>query len=190
MLLVILIAVLIAFYPFSQNHFFSPSHPDLLFMISHASFQHLAINILSILMVWLMAHKTGQKETRMLGVFLASSLVSLFIPLMFEQPVIGASAGIYGMIGYLLPDLTAVVPLPISYAVFFGVVLFENGLAANPWSKLFHAFGLTLGVVLRYMFDIHSINLKKTASSLGLGTDYYSLLGLGYPHGYVVYRLK
>ena len=167
--------VLIAFYPFSQSHFFSPSHPDLLFMISHASQKHLAINVLSIILVWLMAHKVGQKESKMFTVFLASSLVSLFIPIMFEQPVIGASAGIYGMVGYLLPDLMSVVPLPISYGIFFGVILLEGGLSINPWSKLFHAFGLTLGIVLRYMFDVHSLNLKKTASSLGLGTDYYSL---------------
>lgn len=188
MLLVILMAVLIAFFPFSQSHFFSPAHPDLLFMISHASQKHLAINVLSVLLVWLMAHKAGQKESKLFTVFLASSIISLFIPIMFEQPVIGASAGIYGMVGYLLPDLMAIVPLPISYGIFFGVILLEGGLAINPWSKLFHAFGLTLGIVLRYMFDVHSVNLKKTAASLGLGTDYYSLLGLGYPHGYVVYK--
>jgi membrane associated rhomboid family serine protease len=187
-LILILAVLLIAFFPFSASHFFSPSHPDVLFMISHASQSHLAMNIIALLLVWLMAQKTGESEARLIGVFFATSLVPLFIPLMFAQPIIGASAGVYGMIGYLLPDLIGAVPLPVSYTVLLPMILFEDCFMCNPWSKLFHVFGLTLGVVFRYMFDVNSISLKRTAMQLNLGTDYYSLLSLGYPHGYVAYK--
>ena len=189
MLILILAVFLIAFFPFSAGHFFSPSHPDPLFMVSHASQSHLALNLVALLLVWLLAHRTGEDERRLLGVFFASSVVPLFIPVMFAQPIIGASAGIYGMIGYLLPDLVGVVPLPLSYAALLPMILFEECFTCKAWSKLFHIFGLTLGLVFRYMFDINSIALKRTALKLNLGTDYYSLLSLGYPHGYVTYRL-
>lgn len=146
------------------------------------------MNIVALMLVWLMAHKAGEDERRLIGVFFASSVIPLFIPLMFAQPVIGASAGVYGMIGYLLPDLIGVVPLPLSYVSLLPLILFEGCFMCNPWSKLFHIFGLTLGLVFRYMFDVNSIALKKTALQLNLGTDYYSLLSLGYPRGYVEYQ--
>lgn len=158
-------------------------------MFSHASYTHLAINVLSLVIVWLMAQKAGESEVRLLAVFFSSSLLSLFIPLLFKQPVIGASAGIYGMVGYLLPDLVEVVPLPASYALFFLVILFENGLSANPWSKLFHAFGLTLGIVFRYMFDVRKIKLRENASKLGLGLDDYAMKGVGYPRAEIKYKV-
>ncbi|MBR9689859.1 MAG: hypothetical protein GOV01_03120, partial [Candidatus Altiarchaeota archaeon] len=80
MLVLILATLLIAFFPFSSAHFFSPSHPDILFMISHASTTHLAMNVLALLVVWLMAQKTEEKESRLVGVFVTSSVIPLFIP--------------------------------------------------------------------------------------------------------------
>ena len=188
MLLLILGILLITFYPFSASHFFSPSHPDPLFMISHASWSHLILNVISLLLVWLMAYRNNKDEKKLIAVFIGTSVISLFIPAMFGQPVIGASAGIYGMIGYLLPDLVGMIPLPISYGVFFAMILFEDCFTCNTWTKLFHIFGLTLGLIFRYMFDINNLSLKSTARKLNLGTDPYSLMGLGYPLGYVKYK--
>ncbi|MBR9680819.1 MAG: rhomboid family intramembrane serine protease [Candidatus Altiarchaeota archaeon] len=158
----------------------------MLFMISHASFEHLGMNLISLVLVWLMAHKVNEREGRLLGVFFASSILPLFIPILFSQPIIGASAGVFGMIGYLLPDMQNVIPLPVSYFLMFPVILLEGCFLCNPWSKLFHIFGLTIGVILHYMFDMHSLGLRKTALKLSLGSDYYSLIGLGY---HVTYNL-
>ena len=157
-------------------------------MISHASWTHLIMNVISLLIIWLMAHRTNESEKRLILVFIGTSIVSLFIPIMFSQPVIGAAAGIYGMIGFLLPDLVNLVPLPFSYALFFLIILFEGCFTCNAWTKLFHAFGLTIGLVFRYIFVDINKGLKQTAKSLNLGTDYYSLMGLGYPLEYVSYK--
>gem|GEM_PF-3512976 len=184
MIILILAVLLVAFFPYSTGHFFSQSHPDLLFMISHASINHLNMNLLSLLLVWLMAHKIGEDEKKLLEIFVGSSILPLFISILFSQPIIGASAGVYGMIGYLLSDLQEVVPLPVSYFLLFPVILLEGCFLCNPWSKVFHVFGLTTGVVFHYMFDIHSIGLRKLATQLSLGVDRYSLLGMGYPVEY------
>ncbi|MBR9689494.1 MAG: hypothetical protein GOV01_01175, partial [Candidatus Altiarchaeota archaeon] len=127
---------------------------------------------------------------RLVGVFVASSVIPLFIPILFSQPIIGASAGVYGMIGYLLPDMVGVIPLPFSYALMLPVILLESCFTCNPWGKLFHIFGLTIGVVLHYMFDMHSLNLRKTAIQLSMGTDYYALRGLGYQVEYNLPTIK
>ncbi len=188
MLLLILGILLIAFYPFSKFHFFSPSHPDPLFMISHSSWVHLTLNLISLLLVWLLANRNDEDEKKLIAVFIGASTISLFIPVMFGQSVIGASAGIYGMIGYLLPDLIGMIPLPFSYGIFLIMILSEGCFTCNAWTKLFHIFGLTLGIVFRYMFDVNKLKLKETARQLNLGTDFYSLMGLGYPLGYVKYK--
>ncbi len=190
MKLLLLAVLLVAFYPYSQSHYFSSSHPDPLFLISHATPRHLAFNVLSLFLVWLIAEKVGESETRLLLVFFGASYLSLFIPVLFGQPVIGASAGIYAMVGYLLPSLVGLLPLYVSYLLFFPIILLEDCFLCNPWGKLFHIFGLTLGVLFHYFFDYHAFNLRKTAMTLGLGVDYYSLKGWGYPTGYVVYKIK
>jgi len=188
-LILALALVLVAFHLWTGPFVFSPSNPSLLFMLSHSSDSHLLTNVLSLVLVWLMAQRTGESEKRLLVVFLVSSLVPLFIPVLFGQPIIGASAGVYGMIGYMLPDFVGVVPLGVSYAALFPLILLEGCFMCKPWGKLFHIFSLTLGVVLHYAWDIHSIGLQKSALSMRLGTDEYSLMGLGYPSGYVEVQL-
>jgi len=189
MYLILLLLVMIILYPFSLNHFFSPSHPDLLFIFAHSSTSHLLMNSLSIFLLYLISWKLHINEKKLIMAFLLTSFASLFISYLFDLPVLGSSVGIYGMVGFILPELSAIVPLWLSYSLIFLGILMETA-HGLPWEKLFHIFGLTFGVVVRFFLDYRNIAYMRNLISMGY--DRYALIGVGYfPGSYVVeYKIK
>lgn len=174
------LTMIIAF-PFSRLLFFSPTHPNPLFLFAHESLTHLGVNLFSLMLVWLVSKKTGTRQKRLLFSFFSASFATLLFSLMFDLPIIGASVGIYGMIGYLIPEMIDKIPLHWSYSVLSLVIMFDGAINVRVWEKLFHFFGLTFGVVLRYMTDAKQMSLIKQMKSMGLGFDTYSSLGAAYP---------
>ena len=181
MILLLLGVIIVLLYPLSASLYFSPLHPNPFFLFGHESITHLGINIFSLMLVWLISKRTGVKQGRLLLTFFLSSFATLLFSLMFELPVIGASVGIYGMIGYLIPEMIDKIPLHWSYSVLSLLIVLDGGVAAKVWEKLFHFFGLTFGVVLRYMMDARQLLLIRQMSKMGMGFDTYSALGAAYP---------
>jgi len=181
MLILLLGLAMILAFPFSELLYFSPLHPNPLFLFAHESVSHLSINLFSLILVWLLSKRTGTKQSKLIFSFFLSSFATLIFSLMFNLPIIGASVGIYGMIGYLIPEMIGKIPLHWSYSVLSAIILFDGNLATKTWEKLFHFFGLTFGVVLRYMTDSKQISLIKQMKKLGMGFDTYSALGAAYP---------
>jgi len=191
MLLLLLGVVMLACYPFSTHLFSSPLHFNPLFMLAHESVTHLAINLLSLLLVWLISRRTGTRQGRLLLAFFTASLASLTMAFMFNLPIIGSSVGIYAMIGYLLPEMVSLAPLSLSYPAMSLLLFFESGITSKAWEKLFHWFGLTAGTVMHYMVDSRRLKLIKQMTNMGLGFDMYAVLGAAYPERTkLVYRLK
>ena len=181
MLLLLLGLSMIAAYPFSRALYFSPRHPSLFFLFAHESLTHLALNLFALILVWLISKRTGTRQSRLLLTFFVASFTSLVLSFMFDLPVIGASVGIYGMMGYLIPEMVDKIPLHWSYSALSLLILLDGGIAANAWEKLFHFFGLTFGVVLRYMTDSRRLSLIRQMGEMGMGFDVYSVLGAAYP---------
>ena len=181
MWLLLLGLIMVVAYPFSADLFFSPIHPNPLFLIAHESLPHLAINLFSIILVWLIARRTGTRQKNIIGTFFIASFASILFSWMFNLPVIGASVGIYGMIGYLLPEMVAWIPLHWSYSILSVLILFDGGLTANPWEKLFHFLGLNFGMVFKYMTDARRLSLMRQMRRMGMGFDMYAALGAAYP---------
>ena len=181
MLLLLLGVVIVALYPLSNLLYFSPIHPNPLFLFAHESITHLSINLFSLILVWLISKRTGVKQSRLLFTFFVASFATLVFSLMFDLPVIGASVGIYGMIGYLIPEMIDKVPLHWSYSVLSLLIILDGGIVAKVWEKLFHFFGLSFGVLLRYMMDARQLSLIKQMGKMGMGFDVYSVLGAAYP---------
>ena len=184
MWLLILLSLLLIFYPFSLNHFFSPAHPDPLFLFAHSSPTHLLTNFLSIFIIYLLSKKLHLNERRLFIVFFVTSFSTLFISLLFDLPVLGSSVGVYGMAGFILPELSLLVPVWLSYSILFLSILLTPS-SSLPWDKLFHVFGLTFGLVLRYFRDYRSILYISRLKDMGY--DRYAIIGIGYyPRSYVV----
>lgn len=168
-------------FPYSASLYFSPAHPNPLFLFAHESVAHLGINLFSLILVWLLSKKTETSQSKLLLSFLSASFATLLFSIMFNLPIIGASVGIYGMIGYLIPEMINKIPLHWSYFSLSILILFDGGLTTKVWGKLFHFFGLNFGVILRYMIDSRKISLINQMRKLGMGFDRYAALGAAYP---------
>ncbi|MBR9680121.1 MAG: rhomboid family intramembrane serine protease [Candidatus Altiarchaeota archaeon] len=180
MILLILFLSLVLLYPFSIGHAFSIASPDPLFMFSHLSWAHLAQNLFAFMIVLLISWKEKLDEFLLTISFFVTSIISLIFVYLFDTEIMGASVGIYGMFGFILPDLEPKIPLYLSYPCFLVLILLETCPACLPWEKLFHLFGLTLGILMRFMLDLREYKLKEQAAEMGYGLDYYSRKGFGY----------
>lgn len=180
MILFLLFLSLVLLYPFSAGHVFSVTNPDLLFMFSHLSLEHLGQNLLAFLVVLIISWREKLDQLLLTTSFFVTSIISLVFVYLFDTEIIGASVGIYGMFGFILPDLEPRIPLYLSYPVFLVIILLEACPACLPWEKLFHLFGLTLGILMRFMLDLREYKLKEQAAELGYGLDHYSRQGFGY----------
>ena len=183
MYLVILLILFLVFYPFSYRHFFSPSHPDIFFLFAHSSPSHFFTNFISVFLLWFISRKLKLNQKRLFIVFFVTSFSSLFLSYLFDLPVIGSSVGIYGMTGFILPELSIIVSPAISYTVLFLAILLAPSLI--PWGKVFHIFGFSFGVIARYFLDYRTISYLAALRSMGY--DYYSVRGTAYlPGSYMI----
>ncbi len=162
------------FFPYSSKHVFSPQHPDLLFIFSHANETHLLRNVLALFIAWIAANKARVNDKKVFAIFFLSFIPAILLSLLFDIPILGASVGIYTLFGYLLPYLEPTVPMPVSFSIILLSVLFEGPISASPWEKLFHIFGLFFGALLHYFEDLRRWQVISLIRQLGLPEDEYA----------------
>lgn len=132
----------------------------------HGSLIHLIYNLFALLFFGLSLEKLAGSR-RFLMVFLGSGIIANFISVSFYPASLGASGGIYGIIG----SLTVLKPFMVTFA--FGIIM-PIFIAAILWiigdlieifvpsniGNLAHLSGIAIGFFLGFLF--RALNKKKS----------------------------
>ncbi|NUN11288.1 rhomboid family intramembrane serine protease [Candidatus Micrarchaeota archaeon] len=147
--------------------FFSEPWRIITSMLLHGSFFHLFFNGFALLMFGpLLEQRIGRKN--FIGVFLAAGVIgallyyaTIVIGIIPPLPALGASAGIYGILGalaVLFPELKlflfGLIPLKMKYAavLWFFLELFGSFNAYSGIGSAAHLGGLLLGLAAGFYF--------------------------------------
>ncbi len=145
----LVIALLSVFFFFSNSFCSIPSRVVLpWFFLCHASFRHLFKNLLALAASYILAEEVKVKDRDLVAAFLVANALVAFFAVSFKVKVVGASAGIYAMIGLTVPEMARVTDPFLILAAIAAAIIFERPAVASPWVKLFHLLGFLAGFSL------------------------------------------
>lgn len=130
------------------------------FMFTHGGIGHLLTNLISLLLVGILAWEMGIRSSAFLAVFVGVGILTVAPPVLLSSPYTfaGASAGVAGLFGatavefkrYGFPVLPIFIIFALAFAAPSMIEAWYAGSAVATMTAFMHLFALTLGACLAF----------------------------------------